>query len=143
MNRDYFLKVISTIRYLAHQGIPLRGDGNEKESNFYQLLTLRGEDVSYIHPMLNMSHTKYTSPEIQNELLAIMAISIIRKISTRIQGSFFTVMIDETTDMGNVEQVVLVIRWVDNNLCAHEDFTEQNLYTPRFWWKSLVIACFA
>lgn len=116
------MKVISTIHYLARQGIPLRGDANEKESNFYQLLTPHGEDVLSIHPMLNMSHTKYTSPEIQNELLAIMANSIIRKISTRIQGSFFTVMIDETTVMGNVEQVVLVIRWVDNNLYAHKEF---------------------
>ena len=24
--------------------------------------------------------------------------------------------------MGNVEQVVLVIRWVDNTLCSHEEF---------------------
>ena len=31
-------------------------------------------------------------------------------------------MLDETTDCSNKEQVVLVFRWVDENLTAHEDF---------------------
>ena len=39
------------ICYLARQ-IPLRGDGNEKESNFYQLLALHSEDVSSINLIL-------------------------------------------------------------------------------------------
>ena len=35
---------------------------------------------------------------------------------------FFCIMIDETTDASNVEQVVLVFRWVDDNLAVHEEF---------------------
>ena len=31
-------------------------------------------------------------------------------------------MADETADTANVEQLVICIRWVDNNLYAHEDF---------------------
>ena len=31
-------------------------------------------------------------------------------------------MIDETSNASNVEQVVLVFRWVDNNLAVHEEF---------------------
>ena len=31
-------------------------------------------------------------------------------------------MVDETTDAGTEEQCVVVIRWVDNGLQAHEDF---------------------
>ena len=31
-------------------------------------------------------------------------------------------MVDETTDMSNKEQVVLVFRWVDNDLVPHEEF---------------------
>lgn len=122
LNREYLLKVLSTIRYLARQGIPLRGDGNEKDSNFYQLLVLRGEDISCIKPMLEKSQLKYTSPEIQNEILTIMANQILRKIAAQLQLSFFTVMIDETTDIANTEQVVLVFRWVDNTLSVHEEF---------------------
>ena len=51
--RQCFLKVLSNIRYLARQGLPLRGHGDpetqtESESNFAQLMKLRGEDDSRI-----------------------------------------------------------------------------------------------
>lgn len=35
---------------------------------------------------------------------------------------FLTIMADETTDVSNVEQVTLFIRWVTNDLQVHEDF---------------------
>lgn len=35
---------------------------------------------------------------------------------------FYTVMVDKTTDCSNKEQVVLVIRWVDEDLTVHESF---------------------
>ena len=31
-------------------------------------------------------------------------------------------MADEATDSGNKEQLVIVFRWVDENLAVHEDF---------------------
>ena len=51
-NCNYFLKLLLSMCYLAQQGLPLHGDGNDKDSNFYQLLLLHGEDVSSIQPML-------------------------------------------------------------------------------------------
>ena len=121
-NRHYFLKLLSSIRYLAQQGLPLRGDGSDRDSNFYRLLLLRGEDVPIIRPMLEKAQMKFTSPEIQNEILKIMATSILRKIQANLQLGYFTVMIDETTDLSNTEQVVLVFRWVDSALSVHEEF---------------------
>ena len=50
-NRQYLLKVLSSIRFLARQGLPLRGDGDETDSNLHQLLVLRGED--YCHPSIS------------------------------------------------------------------------------------------
>ena len=49
-NRTYFMKVLSTIRQLARQGLPLRD--NEIGSNFYQLMSLRGEDFNGISEFL-------------------------------------------------------------------------------------------
>jgi len=37
-NRNYFLKILSSIRHLARQGLSLLGDGSDKDSNFYQLM---------------------------------------------------------------------------------------------------------
>ena len=122
-NRQYLLKVLSSIRFLARQGLPLRGDGDETDSNFHQLLLLRGEDYPPIHEFLRKQQLKYTAPEVQNELLSLMAQQILRHRAKQIQDSvFFTIMVDETTDSSNKEQVVLVFRWVDEDLVAHEEF---------------------
>ena len=62
---------------------------------------------------------KYTSGEIQNELLEIMALHILQQICSDIaKHGFFTIMADECTDVSNKEQFVICIRWVDN---THED----------------------
>ncbi len=71
---------------------------------------------------LDKQQLKYTSPEVQNEFLLIMALQILRAITANIQAAvYYTVMVDETTDQSNTEQVVLVLRWVDEMLEVHED----------------------
>ena len=53
----------------------------------------------------------------------VMSLKILREIISNIHNAFFyTVMVDETTDCSNKEQVVLVIRWVDEQLIVHEEF---------------------
>ena len=51
-----------------------------------------------------------------------MATTILHKIQTHLQLGYFTVIINETTDLSNAEQVVLVFRWVDSELSVHEEF---------------------
>ena len=122
VNCEYLLKVLSTVRFLARQGLALRGDGDEVDSNL-QLLVLRGEDYSTMSKFLERQQLKYTSPEVQNELLSIMALQILRNVAANIQTAVhYTVMVDETTDQSNKEQVVLVLRWVDEALDVHEEF---------------------
>ena len=122
-NRNYFLRILSSIKYLARQGLPLRGDGDDSTSNFYQLMKLRGEDIPEIFPFLEKKQLKYTSHDIQNEILSIMAQTILHGIVKQIQSSiYFSLMVDETTDVSNREQVVLVFRWIAEDLTVHEDF---------------------
>ena len=65
----------------------------------------------------------YTSPDIQNELIKLMGIHILRKISKELQNSaFLTIMEDETTDSSNHEQLVIVFRHVTADLLVHEEF---------------------
>jgi len=46
---------------------------------------------------------------------------ILRSTAQHIQkAKYITVMIDETSDCSNKEQVVLVFRWVGQDLTAHE-----------------------
>ena len=119
VNRDHLMTVLSTIQFLARQGLPLRGGNDSKDFNFYQLVLLRSENSAEI---LDRPRFKYTSPEMQNEILSIMALKVLREIVCQLQSLVYTVMIDETTDISNTERVVLVFRWVDNALSAHEEF---------------------
>ena len=106
-NRKILLSILSNIRYLARQAFPLRGDWNtetmsEENSNFHQLLNLRAQENPGIIEWLRKRDEKYTSPEIQNELLEAMALGMMRQISSN--------MFDETADVSNKEQLVICIR---------------------------------
>ena len=48
-NRKCLLKIISNLKFLARQGLLVRGDGDDTDSNVIQLLKLRGQD----DPLLN------------------------------------------------------------------------------------------
>ena len=50
-----------------------------------------------------------------------MSLSLLRKIADDIVSSKLTIMVDETTDVNTVEQVVTVLHWVSNDLDVHED----------------------
>ena len=69
--RRLFMKILQNIAFLAHQGLPLKGDGNEDDLNYIQLLNLRAIDDPQIIEWLQKRSDKYTSPVIQNEILKI------------------------------------------------------------------------
>lgn len=122
-NRDCLRKILSSIRFLARQGLPLRGDSDESDGNYIQILKVRGEDDSRMIEWLKRKNDKYTCGDAQNEMIQIMALSILRDIAQNIRNSvFYSIMADETTDVSNREQFVLVLRHVDEKLLAHEEF---------------------
>ncbi len=121
-NRRKLLSILSNLRFLARQGLALRGDGDEKNSNFMQLFWLM-ESKDDAERWLSRKTNKYTSANIQNELLKVMGLQLLRDIASCIhQSSFFSIMADETTDNSNREQVVVCIRWIDDALVPRESF---------------------
>ena len=58
-----------------------------------------------------------TSPDIQNEVIKVMGLKILREIISECQDPpFITVMADETTDCSKREQVTVVICHVCEDL---------------------------
>ena len=110
------------MRFLTRQSLVLGGNWDEEKkcevnSNFYQLLKLRASKDPRIDEWLARKQQKYTSSEIQNEMLGIMALEIQRMIVKDIQGSeFFSIMTDETADVSNAEQLATCFRWVTEDL---------------------------
>ena len=122
-NRHCFMKVLIGLQFLARQGIGIRGH-DENESNLYQLLRLLNENdakvcslihkINYITDRLNVclcdltftlsqgqqwmekKSERYIHHECQNELLKIMANTVLRKIAGDIQNSdFSSIMLDD------------------------------------------------
>jgi hypothetical protein len=87
-NMKTLLKILSSIRFLARQGISLQGN-NYNSGNLQQLLLLRGEDDKDLSHWIEKKTEKYTSHETQNEILLLMSNAIIRKITADINSSPF------------------------------------------------------
>lgn len=122
LNRDMFRRVLQNVRFLARQGLALRGQGDGAESNFIQLMRLRSFDCPEVLEWMDKKTNKYTSPDIQNECLQLMALHILRQVCSSIcKNGFYTIMADECTDVANKEQFTICIRWVDDSLTDHED----------------------
>ena len=117
------LKLLSNAHFLSRQDLALRGDGDGSDSNFMRLIYLRSEDDAKLVDWIKQKTDKYTSGDMQNEMVKVMALRVLRKIAGRLQNaSFFTVMADETTDASNVEQVVICLRWVSEKFEVLEEF---------------------
>ena len=68
-------------------------------------------------------HALYTSKTIQNEMISVVGSAIQDKIIKEIQAAkFFSLLADEVTDCANLEQVSIVIRFVDRDKQIREEF---------------------
>ena len=65
---------------------------------------------------------KHVSHEIQNEIIKMLAFEVLRGVIADIQARLFTVIVDETADVTQHEQMSVCIRYVDNDLNSTEDF---------------------
>ena len=77
-HQKMLLKLLSCIRYLARQGLPLRGhheDTENFEGNLNRLLLLQAQEDSQM--MTWLRRREYISPEIVNELIMIMGQTIL------------------------------------------------------------------
>ena len=115
------LKIAQSIKFLARQGLALLGH-DTSSGNLHELLHLRSQDIPDLANWLS-KRTTWTSRDIQNEFLTIMAKDVLRGIAAEIQSAkWYAVIVDETTDIGVKEQVSLCIRHVDENFVVNENF---------------------
>ncbi|KAF0294043.1 Zinc finger MYM-type protein 1 [Amphibalanus amphitrite] len=110
--------IFSAIAYLAGQGLPLRRR-EEKTSNLQRLLDQSERTCPALKTWRKRKQT-FTSPEIQNEILELMASAIVRQIANSVREDVFAVMADETRDSAGTEQVAICLRSVNKQLEVEE-----------------------
>ena len=128
---------MSLIRIIIHCGRQtnaLRGhreaiedvSQQNNEGNFRALVSLlveSGDEHLRDHINNAPSHARYTSPQIQNEIISIIGDLIQERIIKGInkEGSLYAVLADETQDIATVEQLNICLRYVSEGK-IHEDF---------------------
>ena len=75
-NCQALLQIMLLIRFLSRQGLAIRGDGTESDSNLHQLFTMKAEDAN-LKNWLKHKENVYTSPNIQNEIIKVMALQVL------------------------------------------------------------------
>ena len=131
------LKVWSSQKFLLRQGLAIRGH-KESEGNLLQLLHLRSDDCPKLVRWLR--NQQYMSPEIINEVIAIMGHDLLRKLLSSIHSAtWYAILADETADIANYEQLSMSIRWVGDAYKINEDFTGL-VHVPRTTSDTLTAA---
>ena len=98
-----FVETDIEYKILTRHGLALRGDGNEEDSNFMQLLKLRVEDDERVSTWIWKKTDKYTSSDMQNEIIKVMALQVLREVALGIQNApHYTIMVNETSDISNL-----------------------------------------
>ncbi|XP_065650515.1 zinc finger MYM-type protein 1-like [Hydra vulgaris] len=109
--------------FLCRQGLALRGDDDDQDGNLKQIVCMKAYSDTLLKDWLVKNYNVYTSAEIQNEIIQTISLQVLRKIMAELQSSpFLTIMIDETTDSSNIEQVTCVVRHIIEELEVHEEF---------------------
>ena len=118
-NRYYVKSIVEVLLLCAHQDIAIRGHDEKANSanpgNFKQIfdmLVSRDKRLQCRVATIPANAT-YQSPEMQNELLGVMADIVRDKIRKDIHASgYFALMVDETKDVSKQEQLSVVLRYV-------------------------------
>ena len=91
---------------IAYDGICMGG-------NFLGLVGMQSKFDPFLKDLINKhkSETKYLSPDIQNEVITLLALR--NKLVARIQEpTFFSVIFDTTSDISKVDQLSMIIWYV-------------------------------
>lgn len=121
-SRTALKRIFSSVNFLAIQGLALRGH-DDTRSNLNRLLKFRADDVPELKSWLDRSGCKWLHHDIINEILALIAGKIISLNVEEIKSApYFSLMIDETSDIARLEQVSICVRIVSEDLSVKEIF---------------------
>ena len=120
-NRHYIKSIAEIILLCAHEEMALCGHDESSDSlssgKFCALLNLvaRHDPVVKSHLDELPNNAKYTSPDIQNDLLSVMGSIVLERISIEVQeAQYYSLLVDETKDVSKTEQISIMVRYALN-----------------------------
>lgn len=134
-NRKVLASLAECVAFCGRQGLALRGhrddataDPSTNRGNFISLVEFRaasGDVVLQEHLQKSSKNATYTSKTVQNELIDILSDQIRTRILDEVRSAkYYSILADEVTDVSRLEQVALVVRFVDARNEIREEFVD-------------------
>lgn len=119
-------RVVAVIKFLCQRGLPMFGSDETLNSphngNFLSCLELMKCFDPFIadhlakHGNPGKGKTNYLSSTIVNEIVDVMGDCVLQKILTEIErAKYYGIIVDSTPDLSHVDQLAVVIRYVDEH----------------------------
>ncbi|XP_073057656.1 uncharacterized protein [Primulina eburnea] len=128
-NRLRLTATIESVRWLTLQACAFRGHDESPSSNnrgnFIEMINFIGKMNKSIGDIVlekAPKNAKYTSPDIQKDVLNIISNQVRAKIRKEIGDAKFCILVDEARDASNKEQMAIVLRFVDTEGFLRERF---------------------
>ena len=103
-NRHCLMKILQNVVFFRRQSLALRGDGDDKSGNFYQLMLVRALDGPSLFKWISRSYDRHMSSTSQNEILKLLDLKLLRKIASDIAISHCCSILGyEATDVSNTQ----------------------------------------
>ena len=136
-NGEKLAPIVDAVTLCGRQNLALRGrrddaqhydDSKSNLGNLQEILKFlecyRKNSVFDKHLLNSPTSSTYRSKTTQNEILTIREEMIKEKLSSEVKkAKYFSVLADEAADVSNVEQMPLVIRYVNSDFEICEAFT--------------------
>ncbi|XP_075481386.1 uncharacterized protein LOC142522119 [Primulina tabacum] len=128
-NRLRLSTSIVAVRWLALQGCAFRGNDESLSSsnrgNFLELVKAFAKmNIEIDEVVLENApkNAQYIAPEIQKEILHIMANRVRQMVREEVGDKYFCILVDEARDISKREQMAIILRFVNNHGILTERF---------------------
>ncbi|XP_073037899.1 uncharacterized protein [Primulina eburnea] len=128
-NRLRLSTSIVAVRWLALQGCAFRGNDESLSSsnrgNFLELVKAFAKmNIEIDEVVLENApkNAQYIAPEIQKEILHIMANRVRKMVREEVGDKYFCILVDEARDISKREQMAIILRFVNNHGILTERF---------------------
>ncbi|KAL6619567.1 hypothetical protein ACP70R_034706 [Stipagrostis hirtigluma subsp. patula] len=130
-NRLRLKTSIDAAKWLAFQACPFRGNdegpNSMNQGNFLEMMKLLASYNAKVKAVVlgnAPGNAKYTSPDIQKQILNIIATNAQISIRREIGDAKFCLVVDEARDESEREQMAVVVRFVDTGGFIRERFLD-------------------
>ncbi|XP_075489532.1 uncharacterized protein LOC142528375 [Primulina tabacum] len=128
-NRLRLSTSIVAVRWLALQGCAFRGNdeylSSSNRGNFLELVkAFAKKNIEIDEVVLENApkNAQYIAPEIQKEILHIMANRVRQMVHEEVGDKYFCILVDEAQDISKREQMAIILRFVNNHGILTERF---------------------